>query len=227
MGSGGVIGDTSLRIDEVVVGEVFLSRLHATGCTDGVAVKTEGEEVEEMDIRHVTSVLEEGIGTSVVDELGIMLIDLTGCTEEFVPTLCRSSVDVDLEVGVALGLVFSPLDRTGSGAFGRLEVSLQIILVRSIGINGTIQEERLGNRSVFYFVVLDARKIVDVSCVAVCESILLIEITFVLLEGDSLCAPFADVVRAGGKHRVDRRISIRKLAKHLGIPELQEISRKR
>ena len=113
MSGGGVIRDTAFRIDQVVVREVFLSRLHTAGFADGLTIHTEGEEVEEVDVRHIASALE--ISRFGVDILLRVLIDSASRTKAFNPLVVSGGVDVEFEVCITFGLIFSPSD-TSSGS---------------------------------------------------------------------------------------------------------------
>ena len=70
-------------------------------------------------------------------------------------------------------------------------------------------EELLGDGGILDFVVLEAREVIRISDIAIFEGVFLVEISIVLRESDKLCAPLSDVISAGGKHGVNRSVSIR------------------
>ena len=104
VGVGGVVCDAFFGIDEVVVGEVILSRDASSGFADGLPVESEAHEVEEVEIGHP--------GFAFIIVVGGMRRDGSVDTEPFVPLFLGLGVDVEFEVGIAFGLITSPVDRS-------------------------------------------------------------------------------------------------------------------
>ena len=161
--------------------------------------------------------LDAGITVLVDWVIEGMSLDSTILTESVLPLFSGGSIDVELEVGITLGLIGSPADTGRRSAGHILHIGLKIILVWRIRIDLTGEELLLQVRALLDRVVLNTGHVVDLSWIGseITISILLIEISIILLEGDTSLTdrvPVLDVIRSGREHGIDFSKSVWRLA---------------